>query len=276
MLLGQNHNEGNIIMQFEYRSKTFDIEGISQNDHIYKCITQSDTFYEIDLLEYIYRIKTFFPSKKNKNIVVDIGANIGNHSIFFSSFIADHLIAIEPNPDVLSTLRRNLSKNVSNYTLCEYAVGEKEGRGTIDVPKNIDNNIGAARIDQQQKGDIEISTLDSVFSSLEKNESNLISVSLIKIDVEGMEPQVLKGAEKTILEYKPHIFAEAATKEEFKRIYNYLQSLGYRKLAGHWAATPVYHFAYNPTLSLLVTSYYMQLRRVTEKIKRRLTRRLKG
>jgi FkbM family methyltransferase len=241
-----NYGKGNI-MHFEYRSKPFDIEGVSQNDHIYKNICRSGTFYEIDLLQYIYRLKPFFQSKKHNNVVVDVGANIGNHSVFFGSFIADHLIAVEPNPDVLPSLRRNLSKNVRNYTLCEYAVGEKEGRGTIDVPQNMAANIGAAKVNlQNSNGDIEVLTLDSVISSCRKNENNSISVSLIKIDVEGMESQVLKGAEKTILEYKPHIFAEAATKEELERIHNYLQSLGYRKLPGHWATTPVYHFAYNP------------------------------
>ena len=96
---------------------------------------------------------------------------------------------------------------------------------------------------------------------------------VIKIDVEGMEPQVLKGAENTILEYKPHLFTEAATKEELQKIYNFLRPFGYRKLPGHWAETPVYHFAHNPTLSLFATAYYMQLRRTVSKIKSRLTRR---
>lgn len=265
-------------MQFEHRSKPFDIVGISQNDHIYKQISQSCNFYEIDLLEYIHRLKPYFKSKQtDKNIVVDVGANIGNHSIYFGSFIADHVIAIEPNPDILDTLRRNLSLNIDNYTLCEYAVGEKKGSGSIEVPANMGENIGAAKINlKDNKGAIEISTLDSVLSSLNKDLGSMISVSLIKIDVEGMELQVLKGAEQTILEYKPHIFAEAATNEELKKIFNYLQPLGYRKLPGHWAATPVYHFSYKPDLPLIIASYYIQWIRLVKKVKSRLTRRFKG
>jgi len=142
-------------------------------------------------------------------------------------------------------LRRNLSKNNCSYTLYECALGERESRGTMCMPKNMANNIGAARINSQDfDGNIEISTLDSIFSSWRENEKDPISVSLIKIDVEGMESQVLKGARSTILEYKPHIFAEAATQDEFQMICDVLQPLGYRRLPGKWAATPVYHFAH--------------------------------
>jgi FkbM family methyltransferase len=262
-------------MQFEYKSKLFDIEGVSKNDHIYKKITRTGTFYEINLLEYIYQIKPFICSKECMNVFIDVGANIGNHSVFFSSFLADHLIAIEPNPSVLPQLRRNLLENVNDYTIFECAVGEKERRGTIDVPENICDNIGAAKVNVGSgEGDIEILTVDSIFSSWQDKIDNSASVSLIKIDVEGMEQQVLKGAENTILKHKPHIFAEAATKDEFEKIYTYLWPLGYRKLPGHWAATPVYHFAFKPTLSFIVLAGYWEFRRVVRKTKSRLSRRL--
>lgn len=264
-------------MQFQHRSKTFDIVGFTQNDHIYKNISRSRNFYEIDLLEYIRNLKSYFRSKNDKNIVVDVGANIGNHSIYFGSFIADHVIAIEPNPDILDTLRRNLALNIKNYTLCEYAVGEKKGYGSIEVPTNMSENIGSASIDlKDTKGTIEISTIDSVISSWNENVGPPISVSLIKIDVEGMESQVLKGAEQTILKFKPHIFSEAATNEELKKILNYLRPLGYRKLPGHWATTPVWHFSHKPDLYLIIYSYCMQLIRFARKVKYGLTKRFIG
>lgn len=260
-------------MQFEYKSRSFDIEGVSQDDHIYRCITHSGTFYEIDLLEYIYQLRPYICSRKRKNVAFDVGANIGNHSVFFGSFVVDHLIAIEPNPAVLSQLHRNLAKNIDSYTLCQIAVSEKKGKGAMAVPQNMGANIGAAKVDLQgEGGDIEISTLDLVLSSWRENERDSISVSLIKIDVEGMESEVLKGAEETIQEYTPHIFAEAATKEDLQRIYDYLRPLGYRKLPGHFAATPVYHFAHAPSFALLAASVHAQLRRSTRKIATRLTR----
>jgi len=261
-------------MQFEHQLRFFDIEGVSGDDLIYKKINRSGTFYEIDLLKHIDRLKPFIYSKQCTNVALDVGANIGNHSIFLGSFIVDHLIAIEPNPSVLSQLRRNLSKNLSSYTLYEIAVGEKEGTGAMAVPKNMVNNIGAAYVDlQSTDGNIEITTLDSVFSSWKENKNNPISVSLIKIDVEGMEVCVLKGAKNTLQEYRPHIFVEAATMEGLQKIYSCLRPLGYRKLPGRWAATPVYHFAYKPSLALLVTVCHIQLKKWMSKIQSRLLRR---
>lgn len=263
-------------MQFEYQSKVFDIEGVSEDDLIYRRIAKSGTFYEIDLLEYMREVKPFMPSTNGESVAIDVGANIGNHSVFLYSFITNHLIAIEPNPNVLPVLRRNLSTNTDGYTLCEVAVGETKSKGSIAVPDDMGDNIGAAKVDlQNSDGDIEISTLDSVFSSWQKNESDSIPVSLIKIDVEGMEAPALKGAKDLILKYKPHIFAEAATEDELQKILDLLQPLGYQKLPGKWATTPVYHFVHNPSSELLATCNRMRLRRRIKKTKRRLTRLFK-
>jgi FkbM family methyltransferase len=206
---------------------------------------------------------------------LDVGANIGNHAIFLSTFIADHLIAIEPNAAVLPTLRRNLSKNVSNYTLYECAVGAKQGRGKMIVPDNMSDNLGAAQVDMESNNsDIEITTLDTLFSTWIKNETTSVCVSLIKIDVEGMEPLVLKGAIDIITEYKPHIIVEAPTKQELKKINEILIPLGYKKLPGRWALTPVYHFAYKPSVTLFAQACYMKVIRSLSRSKQRINKRL--
>ena len=261
----------NANMKLCYKSKLFNIEGMSEDDHIYKDIVESKTFYEIDLLEYILKIKSLLGSKEYKHsLVVDVGANIGNHSVFFGAFVADHIIAVEPNPDVLSQLRRNLSKNIKDFTIYDCAVGDKKGRGDISLPQDMVNNVGAARIDLTDgKGEIEIQTLDSVLSSWQKD-NKPSCVSLLKIDVEGMELQVLKGATNIISNHKPDIFTEAATSKEFNNIYNYLRPYGYKKMPGKWASTPVYHFVHKPVLINYIFAYMMQLKRIIIKIARRI------
>src|SRR3989338_10130702 len=98
-------------MKFKYRHKLFDVEGVSQEDHIYKEIIKNRSFYEIDLLEYMYLINKCL--HKENTIAIDVGANIGNHSIFFQSFLTDHVISVEPNPNVLPILEKNLNQNIS-------------------------------------------------------------------------------------------------------------------------------------------------------------------
>lgn len=247
-------------MQFQYLSKFFDIKGVTQNDHIYKNIVSSSSFYEIDLLKYIQAVKFSFTSGLEDTLAIDVGANIGNHSIFFRSFITEHLMSIEPNPEVLPTLNDNLSRNIDNYSIFDCAVGDISSRGDIIIPNNIFNNIGAARIvKEDNNGEINILTLDSLFLSWQKrNNINNVSISLIKIDVEGMEFLVLKGASNIISKYKPHIFVEAITKVELDNILYYLSPLGYQKLPVKWGVTPVYHFVYKPKLTLkFFCLYYM-------------------
>lgn len=261
-------------MQFGYRKKSFDIEGVSEGDHIYQYIVETGNFYEIDLLNYIHTLKPSICDSSHLNIVLDVGANIGNHSVFLCAFVADHLIAIEPNPEVLPQLRRNLSSNVSNYSLYECAVGEEAGRGSMMIPENMGNNIGAAQVDlQSQDSDIEISTVDAVFANWRNNQQPPVSVALMKIDVEGMEPKVLQGAKTTIAEFKPHIIVEAPSKQEFNQIYDFLKPLGYKKLPGRWALTPVYHFAYNPSPLLYLQAYYMKTRRSLNRARQRFSQK---
>lgn len=254
-------------MKFQHLRKEFEINGVSNDDHIYKCITQSGTFYEVDLLEYMRALKPFLRRGNNRIAAADIGANIGNHSIYMASFIADRLISIEPNPAVLPILRDNLMRNSGNYSIYACAVGDKEGRGNIFVPKAMEGNIGAARIEESSAvGEIQISTLDSILEGWLEEDKHLCSISLIKLDVEGMEPMALKGAQNTIKAFKPHIFAEAATLSDLENIKSVLTPLGYKVMPGKWAATPVYHFAHQPSGSLLLACLFLRAKNIVRKI----------
>jgi len=263
-------------MKFKYLGKSFKVRGISQNDHIYKNIVCSHSFYEMELLKYIQTVKFFFSSEFEDTLAIDVGANIGNHSIFFRSFITKYLISIEPNPEVLPTLRENLSHNIDNFTLYDCAVGDKSSKGNVIMPKNMLNNIGAAQIViQNNNGKVSIVTLDSIFLSWKKNNKiNNMSISLIKIDVEGMEVLVLKGSVDIISKYRPHIFAEAATKVELDNILGFLHPLGYSKLPVKWGETPVYHFVYKPNLTIKIFSICYKWSFNFKKLFRRLFKRL--
>jgi protein O-GlcNAc transferase len=226
-------------MEFQYKGKFFCIDGAAENDRIYRVIRESNSFYEIDLLEYSHHImKSFNPSN---SLAIDVGANIGNHSIYFQSFLASYIIAVEPNSEILPILKRNLSRNIKNYTIHEKGLGEFFGKGSIVYPPGSENNIGMAKI-ELSGGNIDIVTLDSLIENWQDINGVEAIISLIKVDVEGMELSVLKGAKDTISRHRPHLLLEAATPSNFLELKHYLEPLGYLPL-GHYAYTPVYHFS---------------------------------
>lgn len=239
-------------MKFIYKKKSFEIEGTSENDWIYKCIVDKKNFYEHDLLKYIYKLKFFINSKGNT--IIDIGANIGNHSIFFQSFVCNKLISIECNDSTIPILKNNLLKNISNYLIIEDAVGSENGAGIISMPDNSLDNIGMAKVVKVvtlNPSSIKIRTLDAIVTDVDNVYKN---IGMIKIDVEGMELEVLKGANQILIQNKPHLFIEANEPSYFNKIKNYLSKYNYYPMSV-WAKTPVYHFAYKPSITL---KYYVK------------------
>ena len=130
------------------------------------------------------------------------------------------------------------------------------------------DNIGAARIDATvTDGAVIIDTLDNQVRTWRSSHSSKPVIVVMKIDVEGMEAAVLNGASTTIDTYRPHIFAEAATNSELVTIESILKKRGYQRLAGRWAGTPVYHFAYRPSLLLRSYCWYQKTTCLSWRIK---------
>lgn len=215
-------------MKFRYSGVSFDLSFYDAGDHIARVARATNSFYELDLLEYIRAVGIHGP------VAIDVGANVGNHSVFFGSFVAGRVICVEPNHAVLPHLRRNTSVNPGSYEIVSKGLGSARGRGSIEVPNQ--RNVGSARL-VQGNGEVPITTLDEIAPSS--------GVSLIKIDVEGMELDVLRGARATLSEQQPHLVVEAATEASLAGIRDYLSPLGYVSLS-RWAATPTYHFACRP------------------------------
>ncbi len=134
--------------------------------------------------------------------IIDVGANVGNHSVYFSRFLRpQRLIVFEANPQLLFVLRKNLEANgvaEADAGFLGLAVGGDERRYTLEIRDP--NNLGAGRLAGSARGEIRSVALDTVI---------LEHVDLIKIDVEGMELEVLAGAARTIERSRPCILAEA-------------------------------------------------------------------
>lgn len=218
--------------------------GYSVDDWIFKSIIKHKTFYEIDLLRYI----RFILSGKEGSII-DVGANIGNHSVFFGLFTACRVIAIEANPAVFPILRENLLANKVDGLCYEVGLGSEEGLFSISVPSGMGENIGAAKLSPSLQGSIRVTTLDDLVDDW-SDEIKSYPIRAIKADIEGMEYQMLKGALKTIQEHGPDLFLEISTKDEMIKIMDLLKPLGYRRITS-WAATPVWHFTLRKNVTLV-------------------------
>lgn len=245
-------------MRFRHRDSYFEISGHTEHDHISRLIADTETFYEIDLLEYIRHMAS---KRCRKGVAIDVGANIGNHSIYLSNFVAHTTIAIEPNPSILATLRKNLASNAGNYLIADCAVGKTRGRGRVVAPPAKEDNIGMAKIEiaSDQDSPILISTIDDVVESYLSGQSNFVDVAVIKIDIEGMEIEALAGAANVISVHKPELYVEAQTPGSLKEVASFLQNYGYVPIS-RWAATPVYHFSASPSLALRLRAIVYKLR----------------
>lgn len=155
--------------------------------------------------------KNLFKVIQPQFYIVDAGANIGFLSMNFAKLCPQGFTySFEPDSENYDYLSRNRDNNkFSNIALFKTALGEQPGKG--ELYKLYDNNPGANRIladkpNQQIVSEtIEISVLDDF-----KKTGAIHKVDLLKIDVEGFEPFVLKGAKEIIQTWQPILFVELA------------------------------------------------------------------
>lgn len=129
------------------------------------------------------------PPRFNKGgVVVDVGANIGSFSIYAASHGAK-VFAVEPEPNNLNALRKNIELNrMSNLIkVIPLALGDcaKEVTITDDGGGSTTKNLGAVGTKVSQI------TLDKMFE-----DESIEAVSVLKIDVEGSEVEIILGASK--------------------------------------------------------------------------------
>ena len=241
---------------FPGNARQFDFLGSSADDHIVRVIESTNTFYEEELLTHLAL------RGPRGGIFVDVGANIGNHALFFASYLADQVVCIEPFQKVAAVCRDNLNRNQQiNYQLFEVAVGAQEGTGRVET--NLTGNLGQSRFipdSDGTQGTLPLTTLDSIYRQVKDQDQNR-PWNLIKIDVEGMQLDVLKGATALLATEQPQLVIEADTDAEFEALKNFLLPLGYC-LIGRFCDTPTYHFLHPEKDTLRRLPFFYKLNRL--------------
>ncbi len=158
----------------------------------------TDGFYEARELQQLYA------DIGPKKVVLDIGANIGNHAIYFSKRMdSERIILVEPYPPAIRHLLVNISLNYRNcfdLSFLGRAIGKKAGTARIIAPTEF--NIGLTKIAATEPGATPVITGDELLSGA--------PIDLIKIDVEGMEIDVLAGLEATLSNQRPVLYVEVS------------------------------------------------------------------
>jgi FkbM family methyltransferase len=198
-------------------------------DRIGGVLAQTGQFYEHEMLDDLGLLLS--PG----DVVLDVGANIGNHSVFFAGMIGCRVYAFEPNDVALPYLARNIELNGLSSLIKVYpvAVGSEVGRA-VQI-QTIEGNLGATRFQPSGTDGVEMLTIDSIgFSE---------RIRLIKIDVEGMDLEVVRGGVETLMANLPYVIMECQDLEEFQQANSWMEARGYSALACY-NATDTYLFVH--------------------------------
>lgn len=187
--------------------------------------------YEADVWAFIQR------AVKPGTTFVDVGANVGIHACLAASLIRGNgsVLAFEPNPRLAGMLKDNLAINGvgTRWQVFEEAVYSARGRMPFTTQTE-QHRVGAlviegARNYGAERYEVDVVTLDERTAGLSPDQD-----VVIKIDVEGREGGVLRGASallarknvSVIMEYHRDVIA--STGEEVADLLRMLASLGYR------------------------------------------------
>jgi FkbM family methyltransferase len=169
------------------------------------------------------------------DVVIEVGANIGAHTVGLARHIGreGRVLAFEPQRLVFQTLCANIALNSLVNVECYWsALGVKEGMVVVPEldPGQANNFGGLTLLGAQQGQPVQCLTLDR-FGSLPR-------LKLIKIDVEGMEADVLGGGRRLIQKFRPMLYVENDRVEKSEALMRLIGELGYRM---YWHMPPLFN-----------------------------------
>jgi FkbM family methyltransferase len=220
---------------FDFLGRRIELWTHPHPDHLAWAIRSSRTFYERDLLMKCREL--YLPG----TAIIDVGANIGNHSIFFGAILNAPVYAFEPFGPNHDLLELNIAANGLDGQIVAPRCAIGEAVGVASLLSGPPENLGTTRC-AFGTGETTVRSLDSLAIPG--------PIGLLKIDVEGAEMPVLLGAEALIRTWLPDVMVEAGSTAEFWRIASKMVRFGYAP-RGRFAVTPTYLFSATDQVSRL-------------------------
>lgn len=179
-------------------------------------------FYETPTLE---RLRNVIPEGAT---IIDAGANVGNHSVYFGLFCKPkRIIPFEPNKHMASILRKNVGMNALtsvDLSCVQFALGRSRSRAQLVVRRA--NNWGNGHLIAKDD-DPGITVFNELVEVRPIDEFAVTDLDFMKVDVEGHEVEVLQGALETIKQCRPALFIEIG-QVRLKSIADILIPIGYQ------------------------------------------------
>ena len=157
----------------------------------------------------------------SKSFVIDIGANIGTHTIGIAPHVK-RVLAFEPDPSNFELLLQNLSTTMSkNVTPVPIAAS--------DVLAQVGTAFDYGKTTLTTSGEIAATPIDMI--------QELPGIDFVKIDVEGTELKVLNGMRQTIASNKPQMLIEMQDPTTYAKTFDFLNGFEYNI---YWLSVSTY------------------------------------
>lgn len=156
------------------------------------------------------------------SVFVDVGANIGLWSLYVAGQSKTTVYAIEPVPSNVEQLRKNIALNqYGNIHVIPMALWNKPQK---DLPLFLGDNLAMSSAKQpfSQQVTVPADTLDNLVETY-----RIPNITLLKLDVEGAEKEVLEGSVKTLHSMRPNIIFEAWNQDILQELTAFLSPFGY-------------------------------------------------
>ena len=206
----------------------------SSTDYIQKKIATEKQPYERDMLE---DMRTRLAPGE---LVLDVGANVGNHTLYLATVAGCLVEAFEANTDLCEAMRSSIALNGLGDRVGVHWVGVGSAAGKASFAEAVPENLGAQKL-AVGDGEIDVITLDSL--------SFAQPVRMLKVDVEGMELDVLHGARGLISRDRPVLYVECIGERDLRQVLRWIDELDY----SYWEtfnATPTHLFLPSEAVSV--------------------------
>jgi FkbM family methyltransferase len=190
--------------------------------------------------------------------IIDVGAYIGTHALAFARHLgeAGQVVSIEAQSSSFEVLSRNIAASGLKHVRLEHAVASATAKNELIPAIDIESpgSYGSASLREVLVPGVRASAGEGdsartgglAIRSIAVDDLAVSSCALIKIDVEGMEDMVLRGAAQTIRRCQPAIYAECNSLEDGLRSFALLKEYGYRVRAHVVLAYNADNFRGNP------------------------------